>query len=134
MVLRALPALTVPAHPKGFPQACPWPRTPWQPPGSHQPLPQQQCSRAGSSSPQPCSAWLWAPLSQAHLRAHIPREVSGAQGWGCPSAPPAALLLAGGWDGPWLPGPAITHLGSPWCSQHLDSKQKGSMFLRGFAD
>lgn len=42
----------------------------------------------------------------------IPKDVSNAQGWGCPCDP--HLPVPGwGWDRPWLPGSAIIHHGEP---------------------
>lgn len=54
----------------------------------------------------------WPILSQP-CPVPIPREEPNAQGWGCPRYPPAALLLTGGCDGPWLPGPALTPQEAP---------------------
>lgn len=65
-----------------------------------------------STFPQPCPASLWALPSQAHVLAQpqptpVPKEVPYAQGCSCCWCPPAALLLDGGWDGPWLPGSTL---------------------------
>lgn len=58
----------------------PWPRTPWQPPDPH--------------------PWAHVP---SPARCSVP-------GTGGPQCSPTALLLAGGWDGRWLPGSALTPL------------------------
>lgn len=60
---------------------------------SRQPPPQWHPSRASLQIPQPCPDHPWAQ--------------GGAQGLRLPHYPLATLLLAGGWDGLWLPDPAL---------------------------
>lgn len=48
-------------------------------------------------------AQLWAYIPAQSQPIPIPREVHGALGW----VSPAAQLLVGLWDWPWLLGPAF---------------------------
>lgn len=91
-------------HSPGSPPALPTAQGPVSAPQCCLSLPQLHHSTAS----QP-----WALPHQARTQAHIPpwprpspmpREMTNAQGWGCPQP---ACCLAGAWDGPWLPGPAL---------------------------
>lgn len=104
--------------------------------------PKPHCSPSELSAPTPVmlqQGWSPAPQSST-LTSHGTcqarpnhRPMSSGKclmaGAGDDLAPPSCSAPDWGWDGSWLPGPTITHLGSPLCSW-----QKGSMFLRGFAD
>lgn len=83
-------------------------------PQGHQPLLQQHCIRATLQFPTALPCLATALPSQVPL----PREVVDAQGWGCPASAWLPCFWLGRWDRPWLPGPAITPLGSP---RHLAS-------------
>lgn len=68
----------------------------------------------GATSGAGCPHWAWCWLPPRwSLPIPIPWGVSDARGWGCP---PPALLLAGGCDRPWLPGPAWPVASSPWAA------------------
>lgn len=91
--------------------------TPPGPPAPAPVTPQQGRSPAPHSPAQP-----WTLPNQAHLWAHVPaqpptfpvpRMVSTAWGWACPSASQLPHSWLGRQDRPWLPGPALTDPAEP---------------------
>lgn len=121
--LRALPGQTTPAHALELPSSHLRPRTPFQPLGPSVPVPatpQQARPPAPHNpalpghGPHKAGPTSWPSLSPSPSpwRCHMPR--AGA----APSVPLAALLLAGRWDRPWLPGSMalreLPALPTPW--------------------
>lgn len=127
MVLRAPPALMVPAQPFRVLPILLMAQDPMSAPWGCQLLPQWYCSRADLQLPTalPCLAMGPAETGppvgpHSSPASSCPCLQAGAQcmGLGLSRCPSAVLLLAGEMDRPWMPGPAITHTGSPWFSQH----------------
>lgn len=60
--------------------------------------PSEATAGPDSSFLQPCSAWTWAPLSQAHIPTRLWPDRCLMPGGGTVPVPPPAQLLAGWWD------------------------------------